>query len=350
MKTKAILTLFTIMLSVFGVKSQNHSYSKQVEKEYKLGIKAYELKSDEEALEHFNKCLSLDTSCFEANMGIAQIRYQQGDYKKAVLACQNALNNRPNSGQAMGLMGKTIVETGDYKNAAEYLQKSIALGNNSDENQLALARAYSRLNQFDEAAIYFDALSNRQKNNIEYWYYLGNLNEFKGDFIAARKNYEQAITLDSLHHYSNLRLINTLVTLKDFEKIPNLLANAGENSQTPDEQINLLLIEGYYHQEKKEFEKAKTAYEKAYNLDRDNISCLIYFSALYIDMEEYEKAVEKCNQVIDLSPENSEAYFNRGIANEMLRNLEQACADWEEAFLLGSQRAVEYLNSSICNE
>ena len=48
--------------------------------------------------------------------------------------------------------------------------------------------------------------------------------------------------------------------------------------------------------------------------------------------------------------EMMEAYFNRGIANEMLRNVEDACSDWEQAFILGSEKAEEYLNSPTCNE
>ena len=45
-----------------------------------------------------------------------------------------------------------------------------------------------------------------------------------------------------------------------------------------------------------------------------------------------------------------EAFYNRGIANEMLRNVEAACADWEEAFILGSEKAEKFLNSPTCNE
>ena len=43
-----------------------------------------------------------------------------------------------------------------------------------------------------------------------------------------------------------------------------------------------------------------------------------------------------------------EAFFNRGIAKEMLKDLEGACADWEDAFFLGSENAEKYVNSPAC--
>ena len=69
-----------------------------------------------------------------------------------------------------------------------------------------------------------------------------------------------------------------------------------------------------------------------------------------IDLEKYETAIDKCDAAIVLNPNQMEAYFNRGIANEMIRDVEQACSDWQKAFVLGSQKAIQYLNGPVCNE
>jgi len=44
-----------------------------------------------------------------------------------------------------------------------------------------------------------------------------------------------------------------------------------------------------------------------------------------------------------------EAFFNRGIAKEMLKDLDGACADWHDAFMLGSENAEKYVNSPACS-
>ena len=71
-------------------------------------------------------------------------------------------------------------------------------------------------------------------------------------------------------------------------------------------------------------------------------------ASVYIRMEKWEEAVKACDKAIELNPEYTEAYFNRGIAKEMLKDLSGACADWQDAFILGSENAEQYLNSPTC--
>lgn len=349
-KMKELRSIFTLVLLILPGLVSAQNYSRQVVKEYEAGQKAYQNQADDVALAHFNKCIDIDSTCFEAFVGIASIQYQKGAYRDAISACKTARKFQPNYPSLFSITGKSYLEIGEYELAEDQLQKAIALGDDSDENKISLARTYVHLNKFNNAATYYDELNGRNNENVEYWYFKGNHDESKDDFETAKSAYERVLSLDSDHYYANLRLISVLIQLAEFDTIPALIESAESKASTDEERINLYLIEGYYHQQNKAFDLAEAAYEKAYDLDNSNIPCLIYYSALYLDKEEYENAVEKCNEVIDLDPENHVAYFNRGIANEMLRNLEQACMDWEEAFFLGSLRAVEYLNSSICNE
>jgi hypothetical protein len=55
-----------------------------------------------------------------------------------------------------------------------------------------------------------------------------------------------------------------------------------------------------------------------------------------------------CDKALTLNPEYMEAFFNRGVAKEMLKDLKGACADWEDAFFLGSENAEKYINSPAC--
>ncbi len=53
-------------------------------------------------------------------------------------------------------------------------------------------------------------------------------------------------------------------------------------------------------------------------------------------MADYTKA-------IGLNPEFGEAYYNRGIAKEMLRDPDGAMKDWKKAAELGVKNALEYI-------
>jgi Flp pilus assembly protein TadD len=91
-------------------------------------------------------------------------------------------------------------------------------------------------------------------------------------------------------------------------------------------------------------------FNKAYVLDNKNTVTLINQSVIMIKKGDYENAVKKCSTVIEIDGTQPEAYFNRGIAYEMLKKTDEACSDWEEAFIMGSTQAEEFINSPTCNE
>jgi tetratricopeptide (TPR) repeat protein len=59
-------------------------------------------------------------------------------------------------------------------------------------------------------------------------------------------------------------------------------------------------------------------------------------------LEKYDEAVQDCDAAISKDPEYAYAYYNRGIAKEMLRDLDAACADWQKAASMGVDIAAEY--------
>jgi hypothetical protein len=52
---------------------------------------------------------------------------------------------------------------------------------------------------------------------------------------------------------------------------------------------------------------------------------------------------------IELNPKNGAAYFNRGIANQMLHNENGTCADLKKALEYGVENAKSFINAS-CND
>jgi len=54
-------------------------------------------------------------------------------------------------------------------------------------------------------------------------------------------------------------------------------------------------------------------------------------------------------KAIDLDPKNGQAYYNRGIARQMLREEEEACNDWKKALELGITPAKSFIDTD-CND
>jgi tetratricopeptide (TPR) repeat protein len=63
---------------------------------------------------------------------------------------------------------------------------------------------------------------------------------------------------------------------------------------------------------------------------------------------DYNAAIDWYNKSIEMKPDYSKSYLNRGLTRELLGMLTEACADWQKAADLGSQEAITYLKE--CNK
>jgi Flp pilus assembly protein TadD len=64
-------------------------------------------------------------------------------------------------------------------------------------------------------------------------------------------------------------------------------------------------------------------------------------------LKQYDEAVLTYTRVIGLQPGNSEAYSRRGVAEQYLGKMTDACSDWARAVELGSEKANSYI-SKFC--
>ncbi len=71
-------------------------------------------------------------------------------------------------------------------------------------------------------------------------------------------------------------------------------------------------------------------------------------SAIRFKQEKYKEAEAEAAKAIKIDPNYASAYVNRGIAREMMRNQEGACADWQKAQDLGHELGKKYLIGN-CN-
>ena len=69
-------------------------------------------------------------------------------------------------------------------------------------------------------------------------------------------------------------------------------------------------------------------------------------AAIYHLQKHYTGALADLEQAVKLQANNATALLNRGIAREMLRDVDGACQDWKKAYELGMEKANEfYINN-----
>ena len=71
-------------------------------------------------------------------------------------------------------------------------------------------------------------------------------------------------------------------------------------------------------------------------------------ASVYIKKKDYKAATEWANKAIQADAKLGAAYVNRGIAKQMLKDEDGACADWKKAAEFGAAEGKRY-TSGFCD-
>ena len=64
------------------------------------------------------------------------------------------------------------------------------------------------------------------------------------------------------------------------------------------------------------------------------------------DQGDYQGAIADYNKAIEINPEYANAFVHRGIARELVNDLQGACDDWRKAGHLGDERSAEWVKNN----
>jgi tetratricopeptide (TPR) repeat protein len=344
-----LILLIAVFFSL-NIQAQDQLYTEEVIGNYENGVLAYQNNDRDGAKALFSKCISVDSSCFEAYYGLGLIHFEEKNFDQSLLTTNKAKALRPFDPKLTGLRGRIYFQKSNYLQAETLLKRAISIGDNDPENILYLALALQEQDKYTTALHYFNELVNTYPLEADYWYNRGLLYMDMEEYSSAQIDFKKALEIaDSPIDNIYFHLATVALALGDGEET---LAQIAEGLKTTDkdEKVLLLVLKGNFYRNIGEYNEAETFYNEAFNLQNDNPLVLTHQAVVLIDLEKYDLAIAKCDDALVFNPNQKEAYFNRGIANEMIRDVEQACSDWQKAFVLGSQKAIQYLNGPVCNE
>jgi len=93
-----------------------------------------------------------------------------------------------------------------------------------------------------------------------------------------------------------------------------------------------------------EYEKAMGCFNKAIELDPNNVDAYGNRGITYRHLKQYERAIEDYTKVIELDPNSAIAYYNRGITYRRLNQYERAIEDYTKAIELNPNLVAAYIN------
>ncbi|KAL0121072.1 hypothetical protein PUN28_008653 [Cardiocondyla obscurior] len=254
-----------------------------------LGNEAYKKRSFEEALEHYNKAVELDSTEIVYLLNIAAVYFEQKEYHKCIAQCEKAIEIGRENRADFKLIAKAFTRIGhaykkmeNWKQAKVYYEKSMSEHRTPEIK--TLLSDIDKIIKEEERKAYVDPVKAEEEKE------LGNQKYKDGDYPAAIKHYSEAILRnpDDPKYYSNRALCYTKLAafdlgLKDCEKVVELDPKF----------IKGWIRKGKILQAMKQQGKALTAYQKALELDPQNSEALEGYRSCAVSASSNPEEVRK---------------------------------------------------------
>ncbi|CAL1677226.1 unnamed protein product [Lasius platythorax] len=257
--------------------------------EKKLGNEAYKKKSFEEALQHYNKAVELDSTEIVYLLNIAAVYFEQKEYQKCIAQCEKAIEVGRENRADFKLIAKAFTRIGhaykkmeNWKQAKVYYEKSMS-EHRTPEIKTLLSNIDKKIRE-EERKAYVDPVKAEEEKE------LGNQKYKDGDYPAAIKHYSEAVLRnpDDPKYYSNRAACYTKLAafdlgLKDCEKVVELDPKF----------IKGWIRKGKILQAMQQQGKALTAYQKALELDPQNSEALEGYRSCAVSASSNPEEVRK---------------------------------------------------------
>jgi len=257
--------------------------------EKKLGNEAYKKRNFEEALQHYNKAMELDSTEIVYLLNIAAVYFEQKEYQKCIAQCEKAIEVGRENRADFKLIAKAFTRIGhaykkmeNWKQAKVYYEKSMSEHRTPEIK--TLLSDIDKIIKEEERKAYIDLVKAEEEKE------LGNQKYKDGDYPAAIKHYSEAILRnpDDPKYYSNRAACYTKLAafdlgLKDCEKVVELDPKF----------IKGWIRKGKILQAMQQQGKALSAYQKALELDPQNSEALEGYRSCAISASSNPEEVRK---------------------------------------------------------
>ncbi len=155
-----------------------------------------ERKTDE-ALQHYERALSLDAANFDALNGIFNLYKAQGALDKAHARVNQAIAARPNTASLYFLKSQIYGEQRDAQNAEATLRRTLELDSTFAPAISSLGSLYINTNRPDEAVAEFRRMSEKRADDPTPFILIGMVEDSRKKYTESTDAYKRALTINA---------------------------------------------------------------------------------------------------------------------------------------------------------
>lgn len=267
------------------------------------------LKQLDLAMGDANRALKIDSTKAEFYITFADVNFALNKTRQAKETLEKAVKKFPENTEGLLKLGELFFLVRQYENALTHINKALKL----DEN---LAKAY---------------------------YLKGSVFKEMGDTAKAISSMQTATEQDNRYFDAFLDIGMLYASRKNpmaFEYYDNALRLRPTD-------VNVMYAKAKLMQDLDRIEDAELLYDKLLNINPNNEQVLYNLGAITLDKKkDAVKAIDYFSKAITIAPNYTEAYFARGVCYELLKDVNNATADYKMCLQItpNYELAVEALN------
>ncbi len=304
------------------------------------------LKNNTRAERYINKVVKIKPDEANAFILLAKINTEQRKYSSAINAYKKLIGIRPNMDTAHMGLGIVNVQMMKWKDAIAPLEKSIELNPDNIQAYFYLGKAHKELRQFEEAeTAYGKYLEAGPANAWEIYKELGEAQLELEQYEKAIATFENAIKINSQDIKVNMQLANAYKGAKQLEKAEEIFMRLSTLSPE-DTKIYVNNIIRMYD-EAGMGDKAIAASRKLIEIEPDNADAYYNLGYMFVKQEKFKEAAEEFKKAIELRPNFEFAYSNLGYCYTKLKKYKESIEVYKKLTSLNPQNGEAWLSVGI---
>lgn len=331
---KSILAVILLCLSLYFFGSCQHT------KDQKPALVKDSIPAD---IQQITKQIESEPANADLYWQRAKKFIEKKDADKALPDINKAIELKPGNAKYYVTLSDIYLVKGMARNCREALEKAISLDSQEIEAYLKLAELSLYFKDYDKVFMYTSQALKVDETSAKAHFIRGFALKEKGDTATAIKAFQKAVDLDQSYYDAFIQLGLLFSAKKNKLAIDYFNSALNLKPQSIEALYNLAM----YYQETEDFNKAMEKYRNILQIDpRYKFA---YFNLGYIHMyylKVFREGAKYFTQAIQADPAYTEAYYNRGYCYELMGDIMNARPDYQKALSLRAnyQLAIDGLN------
>lgn len=226
-------------------------------------------------------------------------------------------------------VGDLMFEHKDIDGSIPWIEHALSLNPRDPRARLKLAKLYLYIGEHNKVFREANIVLRQDVYNAEAYYLKGMTYKDIDSPDKAISSFSTAVQVDPKYRDAVIQL-----GLMYSEKEDPIALQYYDNAYKMDTtDVFPLYAKGVYYQDLKQYENAKKEYKNVIIQDRMYANAYYNIGYILLQQDSFAKAYSHYDILTKLYPADAEAYYNRGLANELMKKIPEAVTDYKQALI-----------------